>query len=53
MLESLFASLMSVALGFDRLTPQLVIGGVILILANLLMQLDLAKMPFVKRISSN
>ena len=53
MLESLFASLMSVALGFDRLPPQLVIGGVILILANLLMQLDLAKMPFVKRISSN
>lgn len=53
MLESLFASLMSVALGFDRVTPQLIIGGIILILANLIMQIDLAKIPLARRQTPN
>ena len=49
MLESFFASVMSVIMGYDPLTPQLVIGGFILLLANAIMQVDLRNLPFLKR----
>lgn len=49
MLESFFASVMSVILGYDPLTHQLVIGGMILLLANAIMQVDLKRLPFFKR----
>lgn len=40
MTESLFASLVSILFGVDHLTMNLMIGGTLLILANLVMQLD-------------
>lgn len=48
MLESFFASVMSVILGYDPLTHQLVIGGIILLFANAIMQIDLKQLPFFK-----
>lgn len=48
MLESFFASVMSVILGYDPLTHQLAIGGIILLLANAIMQVDLKELPFFK-----
>lgn len=49
MLESFFASIMSVIMGYDPLTPQLVWGGIILLLANAIMQVNLPAMPFLRR----
>lgn len=46
MLESFFASVMSVILGYDPLTHRLIIGGLILLLANAIMQVDLRQLPF-------
>ena len=49
MLESFFASVLSVILGYDSLTHSLIIGGAILLLANAIMQTDLYRLPFLKR----
>ena len=49
MLESFFASVLSVILGYDSLTHPLIIGGAILLLANAIMQTDLHRLPFLKR----
>lgn len=49
MLESFFASVLSVILGYDSLTHSLIIGGAILLLANAIMQTDLHRLPFLKR----
>lgn len=49
MLESFFASVMSVIMGYDPLTPQLVIGGVILLVANAIMEVDLRSLVVLKR----
>lgn len=48
MLESFFASVLSVILGYDKLTYQLVIGGAILLLASAIMQVDLRSLPFFR-----
>lgn len=48
-LESFFASVFSVMLGYDRLTPQLVVGGAILLLASAMMQVDLQSLPFFRK----
>lgn len=40
MSESFFATLISVLLGFDQLSPRLVIGGCLIILANVIMQFN-------------
>jgi drug/metabolite transporter (DMT)-like permease len=52
MLESFFASVFSVILGYDPLTPRLVVGGIILLLANAVMQVDLRQLPFFKKRSA-
>jgi drug/metabolite transporter (DMT)-like permease len=44
MTESLFSSLFSVLLGFDHLTWSLVIGGGLLLLANLISQFDFSRL---------
>lgn len=49
MLESFFASIISVIMGYDALTPQLVCGGIILLLANTIMQVDLTRIPFFRK----
>ncbi|MDO4902736.1 MAG: DMT family transporter [Limosilactobacillus sp.] len=49
MLESFFASVMSVILQYDPLTPQLIIGGIILLLSNAIIQVDLRTLPFIKK----
>lgn len=49
MLESFFASVFSVILGYDPLTHRFVIGGIILLLANAIMLIDLHHLPFLKR----
>ena len=49
MLESFFASVLSVILGYDSLTHSLIIGGAILLLTNAIMQTDLHRLPFLKR----
>ena len=46
--ESLFAGLFSVLFGFDKLTSHLIIGGSLLILANIVMQLDLVHLRKIK-----
>lgn len=43
MSESFFATLISTLLGYDKLTPQLIIGGILIILANVIMQIDFKK----------
>ena len=48
MLESFFGSALSVVLGFDPLTHRLIIGGAIMILANVIMQIDLRHIPFLR-----
>jgi hypothetical protein len=40
---------MSVIMGYDPLTPQLVIGGVILLVANAIMEVDLRSLVVLKR----
>lgn len=49
MLESLFGSILSVLLGFDPLTYRLIIGGAIMILANVIMQVDFRHMHFAQK----
>ena len=49
MLESFFGSVMSVIMGYDPLTPQLVIGGIILLFANAIMEVDLRSLPFLSQ----
>ncbi len=49
MLESFFASVLSVIIGYDSLTHSLIIGGAILLLANAIMQTDLHHLPFLKK----
>lgn len=49
MLESFFGSVMSVLMGYDPLTPQLVIGGIILLIANAIMEVDLRSLVVLKR----
>ena len=49
MLESFFASVLSVILGYDSLTHSLIIGGAILLLANAIMQTDLHRLSFLNR----
>ena len=46
--ESLFAGIFSVLVGFDQLTSHLVIGGCLLILANVVMQIDLVHLRKIK-----
>ncbi|EEW53303.1 DMT family transporter [Limosilactobacillus antri] len=41
MMESFFAAVLSVLLGYDAVTPRLVVGGALLILASAIMQVDL------------
>lgn len=43
MTESLFSSLFSVLLGFDRLTWLLLIGGGLLVVANLISQINFSR----------
>ncbi|MCT3439362.1 EamA family transporter, partial [Limosilactobacillus fermentum] len=43
MTESLFSSLFSVLLGFDRLTWSLIIGGGLLVVANLISQINFSR----------
>ena len=43
MTESLFSSLFSVLLGFDRLTWSLLIGGGLLVVANLISQINFSR----------
>ncbi|MBB1085876.1 DMT family transporter [Limosilactobacillus fastidiosus] len=40
MSESFFATVISVLLGYDQLSPRLVLGGILIIMANVIMQLD-------------
>lgn len=40
---------MSVIMGYDPLTPQLVIGGIILLVANAIMEVDLRSLPFLSQ----
>lgn len=49
MLESFFASTMSVIMGYDPLTPQLIWGGLILLLANAIMQVNFQDVPFLRK----
>lgn len=49
MLESFFASLLSVIMGYDHLTPSLIIGGVLLLFANSIMQTDLHSLAILKK----
>lgn len=49
MLESFFASVLSVILGYDHVSRSLIIGGLIIILANAIMQTDLSKLNFLKQ----
>jgi drug/metabolite transporter (DMT)-like permease len=49
MLESFFAAVLSVILGYDTITPQLVIGGAILILASAIMQVDLKRLSLWRK----
>ncbi|KRN58382.1 DMT family transporter [Limosilactobacillus secaliphilus] len=49
MLESFFGSVLSVILGFDPLTHRLIIGGAIMILANVIMQVDLRHIHFLQK----
>ena len=49
MLESFFASTMSVIMGYDPLTPQLIWGGLILLLANAIMQINFQDVPFLRK----
>ena len=49
MLESFFASTMSVIMGYDPLTPQLILGGLILLLANAIMQVNFQDVPFLRK----
>ena len=49
MLESFFASTMSVIMGYDPLTPQLIWGGLILLLANEIMQINFQDVPFLRK----
>ena len=44
MLESFFASVLSVILGYDSLTHSLIIGGAILLLANAIMHTRIASL---------
>lgn len=48
MLESFFASILSVIMGYDPLTPQLIWGGLVLLLANTIMQINLNDLPFLR-----
>ncbi|MCI1974418.1 MAG: DMT family transporter [Limosilactobacillus sp.] len=43
MSESFFATTISVLLGYDQLSPRLIIGGFLIIIANVIMQFDLRK----------
>lgn len=43
MSESFFATTISVLLGYDQLSPRLIIGGLLIIIANVIMQFDLRK----------
>ncbi|WP_251573976.1 DMT family transporter [Limosilactobacillus agrestimuris] len=43
MSESFFATVISVLLGYDQLSPRLVLGGILIIMANVIMQLDFRK----------
>lgn len=49
MLESFFASVMSILMGYDHVTYQLIIGGVILLLANAIMQINFNPSPLTKK----
>ena len=49
MLESFFASTMSVIMGYDPLTPQLIWGGLILLLANAIMLVNFQDVPFLRK----
>lgn len=49
MLESFFASTMSVIMSYDPLTPQLIWGGLILLLANAIMQINFQDVPFLRK----
>lgn len=49
MLESFFASLLSVLMGYDALTPSLIIGGALLLFANAIMQTDLHSLSILKK----
>lgn len=49
MLESFFASVTSVILGYDPLTHRLLVGGLILLLANAIMQVDLRRLPIFSK----
>ena len=40
MSESFFATIISVILGYDQLSPRLVIGGLLIIMANVIMQFN-------------
>lgn len=48
MTESMFGSLFSVALGFEPFTVHLLLGGVLIIIAILIMQLDFSRFKPVK-----
>lgn len=43
MSESFFATVISVLLGYDHLSPQLILGGLLIIGANVIMQFDFQK----------
>lgn len=49
MLESFFASLLSVLMGYDRLTWSLIVGGLLLLFANAIMQTDLHSLSILKK----
>lgn len=49
MLESFFASLLSVVMGYDHLTWSLIIGGLLLLFANAIMQTDLHSLAILKK----
>lgn len=48
MSESFFATIISVLLGYDQLSPRLVLGGLLIILANVIMQFNLSKLTLHK-----
>jgi len=48
MTESMFGSIFSVVFGFEPFTENLFIGGVLIIIALLIMQLNFRKMWFIR-----
>ena len=49
MLESFLPAPCSVIMGYDPLTPQLIWGGLILLLANAIMQVNFQDVPFLEQ----